>query len=173
MNLLCGHSELYSQTWPSSGTTRSGTAYALPTSAHPMPDSGSSSSHGRNLATPTASIAHGGRPQDSRGKRDLRLDLLHGRKTTRTSTLLPGIVETLLLPTPRATDGTKGGPNQRGSSGGLMLPSAVQMLLPTPTATPYGNNQSQSPGATVRPSLDGLASTGALTPPPSPAGSEF
>jgi len=38
-----------------------------------------------------------------------------------------------LLPTPRATDGTKGGPNQRGSSGDLMLPSAVAMLLPTPT----------------------------------------
>ena len=30
-----------------------------------------------------------------------------------------------LLPTPRATDGTNGGPNQRGSSGDLMLPSAV------------------------------------------------
>ena len=39
-----------------------------------------------------------------------------------------------LLPTPRATDGTKGGPNQRGSSGDLMLPSAVVQLLPTPTA---------------------------------------
>jgi DNA (cytosine-5)-methyltransferase 1 len=37
-----------------------------------------------------------------------------------------------LLPTPRATDGTKGGPNQRGSSGDLMLPSAVHKLLPTP-----------------------------------------
>ena len=36
-----------------------------------------------------------------------------------------------LLPTPRATDGTKGGPNQRGSSGDFMLPSAVT-LLPTP-----------------------------------------
>ena len=31
-----------------------------------------------------------------------------------------------LLSTPRATDGTKGGPNQHGSSGDLMLPSAVQ-----------------------------------------------
>lgn len=39
--------------------------------------------------------------------------------------------EAALLPTPRATDGTKGGPNQRGSSGDLMLPSAVN-LLPTP-----------------------------------------
>jgi DNA (cytosine-5)-methyltransferase 1 len=41
-----------------------------------------------------------------------------------------------LLPTPRATDGTKGGPNQRGSSGDLMLPSAVQQfnLLPAQAA---------------------------------------
>lgn len=29
-------------------------------------------------------------------------------------------------------------------------------LLPTPTATPYGNNQSPSEGAAVRPALDGL-----------------
>lgn len=44
-----------------------------------------------------------------------------------------------LLPTPRATDGTKGGPNQRGSSGDLMLPSAVHQLLPTPRATRGGS----------------------------------
>jgi DNA (cytosine-5)-methyltransferase 1 len=31
-----------------------------------------------------------------------------------------------LLPTPRATDGTNGGPGQRGSSGDLATPSAVQ-----------------------------------------------
>ncbi|MEV1013700.1 hypothetical protein [Micromonospora sp. NPDC049730] len=30
------------------------------------------------------------------------------------------------MPTPRASDATKGGPNQRGSAGDLMLPSAVQ-----------------------------------------------
>jgi hypothetical protein len=34
--------------------------------------------------------------------------------------------------------------------------SEFSSLLPTPTATPYGNNQSQSEGAKVRPSLDGL-----------------
>lgn len=55
-----------------------------------------------------------------------------------------GVAVQRLLPTPRATDGTKGGPNQAGSSGDLMLPSAVQperlaaaaegQLLPTPTA---------------------------------------
>ena len=43
-----------------------------------------------------------------------------------------------LLPTPRGSEGTKGGPNQRGSSGDLTLTSSV-MLLPTPTAG-HGRN---------------------------------
>jgi DNA (cytosine-5)-methyltransferase 1 len=91
------------------------------------------------LATPTASIAKGGRPQDSKGKRDLRLDLLptptatpygHQRSLSDGAAVRPSL-DTLardgtLLPTPRATDGAKGGPNQRGISGDLMLPSAVQ-----------------------------------------------
>jgi hypothetical protein len=47
--------------------------------------------------------------------------------------LLPSPGGAAFLPTPRATDGTKGGPNQRGSSGDLMLPSAVTHLLPTPS----------------------------------------
>ena len=63
-----------------------------------------------------------------------------------------------LLPTQRATDGTKGGPNQRGSSGDLMLPSAVNQLLPTPTARDHkGHNQRR----------DTTSLTGALTLPPS------
>ena len=41
-----------------------------------------------------------------------------------------------LLPTPRATDGTKGGPNQRGSKGDMMLPSAVHQLEPTGESMP-------------------------------------
>ena len=45
-----------------------------------------------------------------------------------------------LMPTPRATDGTKGGPNQRGSSGDLMLPSAVT-LLPTPAVNDMGEGK--------------------------------
>jgi DNA (cytosine-5)-methyltransferase 1 len=45
-----------------------------------------------------------------------------------------------LLPTPRATVGTKGGPNQRGSSGDLMLPSAVT-LLPTPAVNDMGDGK--------------------------------
>jgi DNA (cytosine-5)-methyltransferase 1 len=57
-----------------------------------------------------------------------------------------------LLPTPTAGDGAAG-PGHSGREGGLnlrtevvLLPGAV-MLLPTPTATPYGNNQSSSAGA--------------------------
>jgi DNA (cytosine-5)-methyltransferase 1 len=46
----------------------------------------------------------------------------------------------LLLPTPRATDGTKGGPGQRESSGDLMLPSAVT-LLPTPAVNDMGEGK--------------------------------
>ena len=44
------------------------------------------------------------------------------------------------MPTPRAGDGEKGGPNQRGSSGDLMLPSAVQDILPTPRAARGGSS---------------------------------
>lgn len=40
-----------------------------------------------------------------------------------------------LLPTPRATDGVKGCPGQRGSHGDLTLPSAAVRVLPTPTAS--------------------------------------
>ena len=50
---LCGHSVVYSETWPSSGMTRRGVAYALPTLALPTDGSESSSSPGL-LPTPRA-----------------------------------------------------------------------------------------------------------------------
>lgn len=40
-----------------------------------------------------------------------------------------------LLPTPRATDGVKGCPGQRGSRGDLTLPSAAVRVFPTPRAS--------------------------------------
>jgi hypothetical protein len=49
--------------------------------------------------------------------------------------VLPLAAPQALLPTPRATDGTKGCPAQRGSKGDLMLPSAVIRLLTPPTDT--------------------------------------
>ena len=106
-------------------------------------------------------------------------DATHGRKTTRTGMLLPGVVESL-LPTPRATDGTKGGPNQRGSSGDLMLPSAVlslgaNPLLPTPSVSDgtgghltRGGDRS---GELLLPGVAKSISTGGSMSPPSADGS--
>jgi hypothetical protein len=48
--------------------------------------------------------------------------------------VLPLVDPQAFLPTPRATDGTKGCPAQRGSKGDLMLPSAVIRLLTPDTA---------------------------------------
>lgn len=174
-SLICGHSELYSATWPASGTTRAGTAYALPTSAPLMDGSGSSSL----LPTP---------------------DATHGRKTTRTSVLLPGVVTLLrtptaqlavnggsqhpekrkqgghgptladevehLLPTPTSTNSSGNGTNNRGE---LLLPGVVQALLPTPTTQPMtGNGHARNLGSEVRllptPTVQDAAGSGGSTP---------
>lgn len=63
MNLLCGHSEPFSLTWPRSGSMRNGQASEHPTSGHLTVASGSSSSPGPQsaplLSTPLASLAGG------------------------------------------------------------------------------------------------------------------
>ncbi|MFE7117224.1 hypothetical protein ACFU99_17615 [Streptomyces sp. NPDC057654] len=51
-----------------------------------------------------------------------------------------------LLPTPRATDGTNGGPNQRGSKGDLALPAVAHRIgAPTPPPSTAGNTSSTAP----------------------------
>lgn len=100
----------------------------------------------RPAGWPTVSReAHGGRPSpDAAGCGDASVKVLP-TPTTRDwkdggpnenvpVNALLGRAIWALLPTPRAGDGEKGGPNQRGSSGDLMLPSAVTHLLPTPTS---------------------------------------
>lgn len=49
--LFCEHLDVFSETWPSSGMTRGGMAYALPTWEHRTDGSASSSS--QLLPTPT------------------------------------------------------------------------------------------------------------------------
>ena len=65
-----------------------------------------------------------------------------------------------LLPTPDASCGSRGGsthPARRRAGGhSVSLADAVEHLLPTPTATSDGSNQPTSPGAAVRPALDGV-----------------
>lgn len=58
-----------------------------------------------------------------------------------------------LLPTPRASDGDKGGPNQRGSKGDLALPAAVVHLLPTPTTANSHGNEENSRGDRLLPGV--------------------
>jgi hypothetical protein len=108
-----------SETCPRWGMTRRGELFELPTPAPPTAEPASSSSL---LPTPVA--------DNSRGLPQPGTDFQS----------LPNIAISL-LPTPRATDGTKGGPNQRGSSGDLMLPSAVVQLLPTPAVNDMGRGK--------------------------------
>ncbi len=65
-----------------------------------------------------------------------------------------------LLPTPRASEREnrqdKRTPSQIAGTHGRSLLAEIATLLPTPMATVYGHNQSPSPGAAIRPSLDGL-----------------
>lgn len=154
---FCGHWEPFSETWPAWGMTRSGVAYELPTSVPLMADSESSSSPGLL-----------GTPRNSAGmKSPLRPGVT---AETNTRSRMEDQLAAMLLPTPRATDGTKGGPNQRGSSGDLMLPSAVQ-LLPTPqVADGMGGHLTRSGARSTELLLPGVAqSIGALLPTPHPA----
>ena len=106
-----------SPTLPRWGMTRRGVMYELATPALPT-FAGASLSL---LPTPEAKLSSSG-PDYARA--------------TRPGSGGDDLTTTIhkLFPTPRATDGTKGGPNQRGSSGDLMMPSVAARLLPTPTA---------------------------------------
>ena len=59
-DLISGHLAVFSETWPTSGMTRSGMAYALPTSEPATDDSGCS-----YLPTPVAS--EGTKPSNTMG----------------------------------------------------------------------------------------------------------
>jgi hypothetical protein len=120
-DLFSERQEPYSATWPTSGMTRNGQLLPLEMSAHHT--AGSESSSSPVLPTPVAMDAVGARNATSSRQPGSQ----HHAGTTLTDVFwqMAGVSDAPILPTPRATDGTKGGPNQRGSSGDLMLPSAV------------------------------------------------
>ncbi len=130
VSLLCGHSVPYSDPWPTSGTTRSGSCFAPPTSGPRTAASGPSSPPGPPgtlLKTPTSNIGkNGGSQHPSK------------RKSGGHGPNLADEVEWLLLPTPKASDGIKGSPNQRHGNGDMTLPSAAASLLPTQRASDTG-----------------------------------
>ncbi len=116
MDLLSEHSEPFSATWPSSGTTRSGVAFELPTPALPTAGTGSSS-----LPTPRASRGASG------------TETMYALGAERSDASRPQ-GEVVMLPTPAAADSTGGRHNRPrpGGEGGT-LPGTVIELLPTPT----------------------------------------
>jgi hypothetical protein len=126
------------------------------------PDKRRAGGHGPTLAdevefllpTPTASNPNDGESLQSWEDRRQR-NLAKGINGNGQGTPLGVAVR--LLPTPRATDGTNGGPNQRGSSGDLMPPSAVQpgALTHPPSAVGSTSSDDLLPGQL---SLDDLAS---------------
>ncbi|WDH80178.1 hypothetical protein PTQ19_07040 [Microbacterium esteraromaticum] len=81
------------------------------------------------LPTPTVGNATGGNAQRGGARGDERL--------------LPGLAvdaaEGRLLPTPTASEGEKGGPNQAYGSGGATLSGTVPHLFPTPRASRGGS----------------------------------
>jgi hypothetical protein len=127
--LFCEHSDVFLETWPTSGMTRNGMAYALPISVPRTADTGSSSL----LPTPEANTASNGGSQHPDKRR------MGGHSVN-----LQDVAEHL-LPTPTSRDHK--GANQRGDTScltGALLPtpratrggSATEtvMLLPTPTS---------------------------------------
>lgn len=154
VTLFSEHSDAYSGTLPPWGMTRNGELYERPTWAHRTSEPACSSSRTGPalLRTPCAAEAEGGplHPDTARERgQTLRLtgqilaltgDLLPTPDTTmgqrgatdpetvRTTggqVKLADVVVRGLLPTPRASEGEKGGQNQRGSSGDLTLSSAA------------------------------------------------
>lgn len=193
-SLFCGHLGVYSETFPTSGMTRNGVAYERPTWGPATDGSGSlSSPDGALLMTPVAS--EGAKPSNTMevarrlttGQVFLTNQIVTlcgldpSEKTllptpTVSDTNGPGLHGTggmdlrttvSLLPTPKATDGEKGGPNQRGSSGDWPLP-AIGHLLPTPTVgMMMGGSATRSGARSTELLLPGVAQS--LAPTSSPA----
>jgi DNA (cytosine-5)-methyltransferase 1 len=116
VNLLCEHSELFSESWPTSGTMRNGRAFEHPMSVLPTNDSES-----LLLRTPAASEAERGHQPEEKAK-------ARGGQVT-----LSG--QFMNLPTPTVadtfTDKLKSSQQKEGSMHSVNLSQAVH-LMPTP-----------------------------------------
>lgn len=105
------------ENWPTSGGMRNGSMFQRPTWTQIMAGKGGSASRGAMWLTP-----HGMSGMEvETGKAGAGGEF--AKQVTHWST-------------PKAPDGTKGGPNQAGSKGDLMLPSMVAQW-PTPAARDY------------------------------------
>lgn len=185
-SLPLANSDEPSVTWPRSGMWDSGAAYELPTSVPPTEEPESSSL----LSAPTARDGQGAGGVNKTGGLNLpeQIDLLptpdayqgtrggsqhpDKRQAGGHMVSLQDVAEHQLLPTPGVAGGGKKIPEDATWSGKAAYKAdgtkvqvhldRIDMLLPTPTATPYGNNQSASPAAGIaenQPNLELTATT--------------
>lgn len=176
---IFGHSDVYSETWPTSGMTRNGVAFALPTWAPPTTGSASSSSPpAKTFRTPAAAEAEGGPRDRNRPGATMRLSDQVREE------MEDGNLRVLKTPTSQlAVNGGSQHPDKwRAGGHGPTLADEVEHLLPTPTAQDSsasgGSNEHNVTltDATVRtrmgttPNPRHATPTGAPTPPPSTDG---
>lgn len=122
VSLVCGHSEPFLETWPTSGMTRGGLAFELPTPALPTVGSGSSL-----LRTPVADEDGGGPLHPDVAKE-------RGQTLRLTGQILAHTGHLLKTPTSQlAVNGGSQHPEKRKAGGhGPTLADEVEHLLPTP-----------------------------------------
>lgn len=176
---IFGHSDVYSETWPTSGMTRNGVAFALPTWAPPTTASASSSSPpAKTFRTPAAAEAEGGPRDRNRPGATMRLSDQVREE------MEDGNLRVLKTPTSQlAVNGGSQHPDKRRAGGhGPTLADEVEHLLPTPTAMDAHSSGGSIPSnvtltdATVRSRMGAIPNprhepTGGRMPPPSTAGS--
>lgn len=140
--LFCEHLDVFSETWPTSGTMRNGVAYVQQTRAHRTPDTVFSSlqlDESGLLRTPTASEVAGGMMDPAKAKAE-------GRTIRLSSQMVDLANPGQLLGTPRTAQGIKGDLRDPDVIGAprSRLEDQIANLLPTPTCND-ANNASNPP----------------------------
>lgn len=139
LDMLSGLSAVYLETFPRQGLMLNGQLFPHPELELPTVENVSAFSPIAGvsdlLPTPAASAPNDAEDIATWDARRARVKAKTGNGNGMGEPLGVAVRRLQLLPTPKASDGEKGGPNQRGSAGDPTLPSAVMDLLPTPTAS--------------------------------------
>ena len=138
MDLFSGHSDVFSETWPVSGMTRSGLAFELPTWEPPTSGTGCSS-----LPTPRAT--RGGSSTETTDllrtpmSNEAEKDWIGPRMTSGHQEFLSNQISEL-LPTPVV----KNNENRQSEGYGPNLMEAIRTLFPTPTTRDWKDGGPQT-----------------------------
>lgn len=168
---IFGHSDVFSETWPTSGMTRNGVAYALPTWEPPTTASASSSSPPAEMfRTPAAAEAEGGALSPERARVENRTLRLTGQILDMVAPeQMSDTWKALKTPTSQlAVNGGSQHPDKRKAGGhGPPLADEVEHLLPTPTVgMTQGGSRTRSGARSGEKLLPGVAEELQMLPTP-------